>query len=84
MSLSHFQVVLAVLQWLHANSKDRRKYAAELLLACRLPLVNTQFLNDMVCDDYVISESIEARDVLVDAKQWHLLSERRELLKMFK
>ena len=57
---------------------------AHFLAQVRLPLLTPQFLADRVAPEEMIRSSHQCRDLLDEARDYHLMPERRPLLKSFK
>ncbi|KAG8196140.1 hypothetical protein JTE90_007875 [Oedothorax gibbosus] len=80
---SEEQVFDAVVSWVKA--KDSRKtYLPELLTQVRMPLLSPQYLTDHVATEELIRSSHQCRDLLDEAKDYHLMPERRPLLQSFR
>lgn len=77
-------VFKAVLQWLHHDLENRKDHLANLLTCVRLPLLTPQFLSDTVAAEELIRSSHKCRDLLDEARDYHLMPERRPLLQSFK
>ena len=77
-------VFLAVMRWIKQDVEDRTSYLPSLLVRVRLPLLTPQFLADKVASEELIRSSHQCRDLLDEARDYHLMPERRPLLKSFK
>jgi len=77
-------VFLAVMRWIKQNTEERSIYLPALLVKVRLPLLTPQFLADQVAPEEMIRSSHKCRDLLDEARDYHLMPERRPLLKSFK
>jgi len=77
-------VFLAVMRWIKQNTEERGIYLPALLVKVRLPLLTPQFLADQVAPEEMIRSSHQCRDLLDEARDYHLMPERRPLLKSFK
>lgn len=74
----------SVMAWV-AHDKDNRKDQLPQLLACvRMPLLRPQYLSDKVAPEELIRNSHKCRDLLDEAKDFHLMPERRPLLVSFR
>jgi len=62
----------------------RSSHLPSLLVRVRLPLLTPQFLADKVAAEELIRSSHQCRDLLDEARDYHLMPERRPLLKSFK
>ena len=72
-------VYLAVLQWVKQNPSERSQHLASLLKYVRLPMLSIPFLMQEVDGEPLVRESIECRDILDEAKKYHLLPECHDL-----
>jgi len=77
-------VFLAVMRWIKQNTEERGDHLSSLLVKVRLPLLTPQFLADKVATEELIRSSHQCRDLLDEARDYHLMPERRPLLKSFK
>ncbi|KAM4551747.1 kelch-like protein 18 isoform 1-T1 [Odontesthes bonariensis] len=78
------QVFEAVLAWVHHDRDRREPLLPELLSRIRLPLCRPQFLSDRVQQDDLIRCCHKCRDLVDEAKDFHLMPERRPHLPAFK
>ncbi|XP_063740979.1 LOW QUALITY PROTEIN: kelch-like protein 18 [Eleginops maclovinus] len=78
------QVFEAVLAWVHQNRDLRDSLLPELLSKIRLPLCRPQFLSDRVQQDELVRCCHKCRDLVDEAKDFHLMPERRPHLPAFK
>jgi len=76
-------VFLAVLRWIKLDQDTRCDHLPGLLKKVRLPLLTPQFLADNVASEELIRSSHECRDLLDEARNYHLMPERRSQLKSF-
>lgn len=74
----------AVMRWVKYNEVERAKLLPEVLSKVRLPLLSPQFLADCVATEELIKSSHQCRDLLDEAKDFHLMPERRELLSSYR
>lgn len=74
----------AVMRWVKHNEAERTKLLPEVLSKVRLPLLSPQFLADCVATEELIKSSHQCRDLLDEAKDFHLMPERRELLSSYR
>lgn len=80
---SEEQIFAAAMEWLK-HDKSRYEQAAKILLCVRLPLLSPTYLSSIVASNSVIKKDIPCRDLIDEAKDYHLLPERRSFLKSFK
>ncbi|KAI3374822.1 hypothetical protein L3Q82_021036 [Scortum barcoo] len=78
------QVFEAVLAWVHHDQDRRESLLPELLSRIRLPLCRPQFLSDRVQQDELVRCCHKCRDLVDEAKDFHLMPERRPHLPAFK
>ncbi|XP_067835021.1 kelch-like protein 18 [Heptranchias perlo] len=81
---SEEQVFEAVLAWVRFNRENREDYLPQLLTKVRLPLCRPQFLTDRVQQDDLVRCCHKCRDLVDEAKDYHLMPERRPHLPSFK
>ncbi|KAK3752242.1 hypothetical protein RRG08_047098 [Elysia crispata] len=81
---SEEQVFEAVLRWIKHDSPVRVADLPELMVKVRLPLLTPQYLSDNVATEDIIKKSLQCRDLLDEAKDYHLMPERRLLMQTFK
>ncbi|XP_011297003.1 kelch-like protein 18 isoform X2 [Fopius arisanus] len=81
--VSEAQVFEAVLRWVK-HKEERIEYLPKLLILVRLPLLSPEYLVDHVAKEELIKRSHECRDLLDDAKDCHLMPERKHLLESFR
>lgn len=74
----------AVMRWIKYNEAERCHLLPEVLSKVRLPLLSPQFLADSVATEELIRSSHKCRDLLDEAKDYHLMPERRELLQSYR
>ncbi|XP_042899946.1 kelch-like protein 18 isoform X2 [Parasteatoda tepidariorum] len=77
------QVFESVMAWVK-NDLARMKHLPELLTQVRMPLLTPQYLTDHVATEELIRTSHQCRDLLDEAKDYHLMPERRPLLQSFR
>ncbi|CAL1532393.1 unnamed protein product [Lymnaea stagnalis] len=78
------QVFEAAMRWIKHDPANRVKDLPELMVKVRLPLLTPQYLSDSVATEDIIKNSLQCRDLLDEAKDYHLMPERRVLLQTFK
>ncbi|VDN51006.1 unnamed protein product [Dracunculus medinensis] len=77
------QIFEAAMRWL-SYDPERSKYSAQILKTVRLPLLKPQYVTDEVASCPIINQSLECRDLVDEAKDYHLMPERRKFLKSFR
>ncbi|NXO45019.1 KLH18 protein, partial [Locustella ochotensis] len=78
------QVFEAALAWIRYDREQRESFLPELLSKIRLPLCRPQFLTDRVQQDDLVRCCHKCRDLVDEAKDYHLMPERRPHLPAFK
>ncbi|XP_016397223.1 kelch-like protein 18 [Sinocyclocheilus rhinocerous] len=78
------QVFEAVLAWVRHSHEDRESRLPELMSKTRLPLCRPQFLADRVQQDELVRCCHKCRDLVDEAKDYHLMPERRPHLPAYK
>ena len=68
-------VYTAIQTWLLHDPTERERYLPQLLRHCKLPLLSASFLTQHVETNPYIKKSLECRDQLDEAKNFHLLPE---------
>ncbi|XP_050827170.1 kelch-like protein 18 isoform X1 [Serinus canaria] len=81
---SEEQVFEAALAWIRFEREQREPFLPELLSRIRLPLCRPQFLTDRVQQDDLVRCCHKCRDLVDEAKDYHLMPERRPHLPAFK
>ncbi|KAG0720951.1 Kelch-like protein 18 [Chionoecetes opilio] len=81
---SEENVFEAVMSWTKRDLDHRSDSLPELLTKVRMPLLTPQYLTDRVGTENLIRSSHECRDLLDEAKDYHLMPERRPLLQSFR
>lgn len=74
----------AAMRWIKYNEFERSIHLPEVLSKVRLPLLSPQFLADSVATEELIRTNHKCRDLLDEAKDFHLMPERRELLQSYR
>ncbi|NXO01417.1 KLH18 protein, partial [Rhinopomastus cyanomelas] len=74
----------AALAWIRYDRDQRESVLPELLSKIRLPLCRPQFLSDRVQQDDLVRCCHKCRDLVDEAKDYHLMPERRPHLPAFK
>ncbi|NXI38270.1 KLH18 protein, partial [Galbula dea] len=78
------QVFEAALAWVRYDREQREPFLPELLARVRLPLCRPHFLSDRVQQDDLVRCCHKCRDLVDEAKDYHLMPERRPHLPAFK
>lgn len=73
----------ACMKWVKWED-DRQALLPQVLAKVRLPLLTPQFLADRVATEDLIRTSHQCRDLLDEAKDFHLMPERRALVQSFR
>ena len=74
------QVFQAVMSWIRQNVNERKQHLGQLLCHVRLPLLDTKFLVTKVGNDALIKQDQVCRDLIDEAKDYHLLPMDRSLM----
>ncbi|XP_065339606.1 kelch-like protein 18 [Cloeon dipterum] len=74
----------AVIRWVKKDQPNRTQHLPQLLSLVRLPLLTPQYLADRVATEELIKASHQCRDLLDEARDYHLLPERRGLVQGFR
>lgn len=74
----------ASMRWIKFDEINRANQLPEVLARVRLPLLSPQFLADRVATEDLIRKSHKCRDLLDEAKDFHLMPERRALVQSFR
>lgn len=67
----------AVFNWIKYDLNERAKYLPKLINHVRLPLLSPKFLTDVCDKEQLIKNSFECRDLLDEAKKYHLRPDLR-------
>lgn len=73
----------ACMRWIKFDD-ERSSMFPQVLSKVRLPLLTPQFLADRVATEDLIRTSHQCRDLLDEAKDFHLMPERRGLVQSFR
>ena len=71
-----------MLTWVKHDPELRSEALPQLLSCVRMPLLTPQFLTDTIAPEPLIRSSMECRDLLDAARDFHLMPERRTLLQV--
>lgn len=72
------EVYKAVMQWVRQDPTERAKHLPKLLNHVRLPMISVPFLMSEVDGESLVKQSVECRDLLDEAKRYHLLPAERD------
>lgn len=72
-------VYLAILEWVKQDPGERTQYFPRLLDHVHLPRVSISFLMEEVDKEPMIKQSLHCRDLLDEAKRFHLLPDERDI-----
>ncbi|XP_067655054.1 kelch-like protein diablo [Haliotis asinina] len=67
----------AVTHWLEHDLLSRKQHLAKLLSAVRLPLVSPYYLHDVVERNPTVNETPACRQLVDEAKAYHMMPDRR-------
>ncbi|KAG1714379.1 Kelch-like protein 18 [Nymphon striatum] len=82
--ISEEQVFESVILWVKRDQELRKDHLPELLTRVRMPLLTPHYLSDKVATEEMIKSSHRCRDLLDEAKDYHLMPERRHLVQSFR
>ncbi|KAK9888248.1 hypothetical protein WA026_000512 [Henosepilachna vigintioctopunctata] len=80
---SEEQVFEACMRWVK-HKDNRKELLPELLALVRLPLLSPLYLTDRVASEELIRFSLQCRDLMDEARTFHLIPERRSLMQSFR
>lgn len=80
---SEEQIFEAAIRWIQYEP-SRKDFSARVLRAVRLPLLKPQFITDQVASHPIIKQCLKCRDLVDEAKDYHLMPERRNSFKTFR
>lgn len=81
---SEEDVYKALMDWVVYKESERGPKLSQLLEYVRLPLLSARFITDVVDDQILIKSSLRCRDLLDEAKRFHLRPELRANMQMEK
>ncbi|KAH7717059.1 Protein KEL-3 a [Aphelenchoides avenae] len=81
---SEEQVFEAGIRWLQHEADSRTMHSARVLSAVRMPLLKPSFISDQVTTNPLVRNSVQCRDLVDEAKDYHLIPERRSMMTSFK
>lgn len=76
---SEKDVYTSVIEWVKQDPSERSRHLPRLLEHVRLPMLPIPFLMIEVDKESLIKQSIECRDLVDEAKRYHLLPEQRDV-----
>ncbi|XP_074636237.1 kelch-like protein 12 [Acropora palmata] len=62
----------AVISWIKQDEASRRDFLPKMLRYVRLPLLTPRYLTDTVDNEKLIKQSLDCRDLVDEAKKYHL------------
>lgn len=74
----------AIISWTKMDITKREQYLPSILSHVRLPLLSPEYLTDNVMTEKLIRNSLQCRDLVDEAKDYHLMPQRRELMQRFR
>lgn len=74
----------ACMRWIKHLEPQRSAQLPQILAEIRLPLLTPQYLADRVATEGLVRSSHQCRDLLDEAKDYHLMPERRGLIPSFR
>ena len=72
-------VYSSIIQWVKQDPTERAQHLSKLLEHTRLPMLSIKFLMKEVDNEPLVKSSVECRDILDEAKRFHLLPEQRDI-----
>ena len=72
-------VYLSIMEWVKQDSGERIRHLPQLLSHVRLPMLPVPFLMKEIDNEPLVKQSVECRDLLDEAKRFHLLPEHRDV-----
>ena len=70
----------AMIAWVKADEENRKQHVCSLFEQIRLPFVSSEFIVDHIISEDLIKRCLRCRDVIDEAKDYHLLPQRRNLI----
>ncbi|PAV75433.1 hypothetical protein WR25_17823 [Diploscapter pachys] len=81
---SEKDVLEAAIRWIRFDEANRKDYSARLLSCVRLPLLKPSFISDEVASHPLFKPNLACRDLVDEAKDYHLMPDRRASFKSFR
>ena len=75
------EVYEAVMSWVKHDLNNRVKQLPHLIEFVRMPLISKHYLLDRIDADNLIRSNLKCRDLLDEAKKYHLIPEQRGLFR---
>ena len=75
------QIFEAIMKWIKHNRENRTQYFKELISHVRFPLISPYYLMDHVETEELVRNTPECISLLLEAKNYHMLPDRRWQLK---
>ncbi len=76
---SEEDVYLSIIEWVKQDANERVDHLPKLLSHVRLPMLSVDFLMKEVDSEPLIKKNIECRDLVDEAKHYHLMPEQRDV-----
>lgn len=80
---SEEKVFASVMKWVNKCPEQRKSNLPELLKKVRMTLLDPRYLKDYVSSERLIQESIQCRDLLDEARNYHFFPDDRITLNSF-
>ena len=77
---SEEQIYNSVMNWIKFDVENRKQHIEDLLPRVRLPLLSRDCLMNRVETEEIVKDSVECKDLLIEAMKFHLLPEKRAIL----
>ncbi|CAJ0941651.1 unnamed protein product, partial [Mesorhabditis belari] len=78
---SEENVFHAAIRWIEFDQLERRQHISKLLRCVRLSQLSPSVLSDTIANHSLVKNDLACRDLIDDAKDYHLMPERRAFLK---
>lgn len=75
------QIFEAIMKWVTHNVENRKQHFKDLILHVRFPLMSPYYLMDHVESEELVRETPDCIALLLEAKNYHMLPDRRWQLK---
>ena len=72
-------VYKSILEWVKQDPGERSQHFPNLMDHVHLPMMSISFLMDVVDNEPLVKQSLHCRDLLDEAKRYHLLPDKRDL-----
>ncbi|KAK2158059.1 hypothetical protein LSH36_178g05055 [Paralvinella palmiformis] len=67
----------AVIHWVKHKDQERSEHLPCLLQYVRMPLLSAKYITDVIDDEPIVRQSLECRDLVDEAKKYHLRPDLR-------